>query len=378
MKWRLLEGGGQAYYELGVADSGDLIGLPREELEQTLETLEMMAGEIGASVIVVKEIEVPAVLASLAKRSGEWAGKGARKGDGSPDGGYSTVETDDSLSATDDSEDLSATVMWNKAAAHSNEPVFSMDPDLDDPEGEIPATRFMIDLEIFSVFKPRPMRVRINNHPHYAHSTGGKNKRIKKHKHLSMLSSSPTTTHQVLPHAEASTENGKSQLRRQGRDRRRDEKRKALEARATHAVDAEEAGPRQDTIKVVPPSSEDDPLVISLEALHVGIVEEPTSIFPVAESATFDVVGNVGDLDDDDDDDVFASLPTAVPSFPTFSAHSTGESHLDVDAAAIGFVSALEADGGKKEEPRLIVEALVVRKMSLGEAFLDFGGFQMI
>ena len=74
LKWRLLEGGGQAYYELGVADSGDLIGLPREELEQSLETLEMLAGEIGASVIVVKEIEVPAALASLAKRSGEWAG----------------------------------------------------------------------------------------------------------------------------------------------------------------------------------------------------------------------------------------------------------------------------------------------------------------
>ncbi len=29
LKWRLLEGGGQAYYELGVADSGALVGLPR-------------------------------------------------------------------------------------------------------------------------------------------------------------------------------------------------------------------------------------------------------------------------------------------------------------------------------------------------------------
>jgi hypothetical protein len=28
-------------------------------------------------------------------------------------------------------------------------------------------------------------------------------------------------------------------------------------------------------------------------------------------------------------------------------------------------------------EPRLIVEALVVRKMSLEEAFLDFGGFSV-
>lgn len=41
MKWRLLEGGGQAYYELGVADSGMLVGLPRAELEQSLETLEV-------------------------------------------------------------------------------------------------------------------------------------------------------------------------------------------------------------------------------------------------------------------------------------------------------------------------------------------------
>ncbi|EJD35441.1 hypothetical protein AURDEDRAFT_93093 [Auricularia subglabra TFB-10046 SS5] len=61
LKWRLLEGGGQAYYELGVADSGQLVGLCRTELEATLETLEAMAGEIGASVIIVKEIEVPAM-----------------------------------------------------------------------------------------------------------------------------------------------------------------------------------------------------------------------------------------------------------------------------------------------------------------------------
>ena len=382
MKWRLLEGGGQAYYELGVADSGDLIGLPREELEQSLETLEMMAGEIGASVIVVKEIEVPAVLATLAKRSGERAGGSVRIEDGTHDGGYSTVETDDSASGAEvdfESDDLSATVVLDKAVAHPNESlssVFSMDPELDDPDGEISTTRYMIDLEISSVFKPRPMRARMHNHPHYAHSTGGKNKRIKKHKHLSMLSSSPTTTHQTASYGEASAENTKSQMRRQGRDRRRDEKRKALEARATHAVDAEGASSRQDTIKVVPAATEDGALIISLEALHVDIVEEPTArMVPVAESATLDV-GPVGDLDDDDDD-VFASPTTAVPSFTTFSAHSTGESHLDVDAAAIGVVRALEADG-KKEEPRLIVEALVVRKMSLGEAFLDFGGFSMI
>ncbi len=59
LKWRLLEGGGQAYYELGVADSGALIGLEKSNMEKTLGTLEAMAGEIGASVVVVREVEVP-------------------------------------------------------------------------------------------------------------------------------------------------------------------------------------------------------------------------------------------------------------------------------------------------------------------------------
>jgi hypothetical protein len=58
MKWRLLEGGGQAIYELGVADSGALIGLTRDNLNATLDTLHAMAAEIGARVVISKEIEV--------------------------------------------------------------------------------------------------------------------------------------------------------------------------------------------------------------------------------------------------------------------------------------------------------------------------------
>ena len=60
MKWRLLEGGGQAIYELGVADSGALVGLVPNDLRATLDTLHAMAAEIGARVIVSKEIEVTA------------------------------------------------------------------------------------------------------------------------------------------------------------------------------------------------------------------------------------------------------------------------------------------------------------------------------
>lgn len=60
MKWRLLEGGGQAIYELGVADSGALVGLVPNDLRATLNTLHAMASEIGARVIIAKEIEVTA------------------------------------------------------------------------------------------------------------------------------------------------------------------------------------------------------------------------------------------------------------------------------------------------------------------------------
>jgi len=59
LKWRLLEGGGQAIYEIGVADSGQLVGLTQGELEESLETLERMADELGATMLISRAIEVP-------------------------------------------------------------------------------------------------------------------------------------------------------------------------------------------------------------------------------------------------------------------------------------------------------------------------------
>ena len=426
MKWRLLEGGGQAYYELGVADSGDLIGLPREELEQSLETLEMMAGEIGASVIVVKEIEVPAALAGLAKRSGEWAGAAKRRARRQSNslssvGGYTTgtteTETDpDSCSGTDldlsveETEDLSVTVVLEKnpnTSRHDSSssliPIFSMDLDQEldpadaaDDERLVVQNRFSIDLEISSVFKPRPMRPQIHNNPHYAHLSGGKNKRTKKHKHLDMLSSTNTYVtneendhdpHKSHAHEHSSNSNHKDHNRRRGRDKRREEKRKALEAHATQAVDTAGNLTRQDTLipaavaihdnagdlsrqdTLIPASStshDSDVLIIGLESLHVSLVEEPSSV-------TNEDLGSAEELDDND---VFATPLTAIPSFPTFSASDTAESHLD--AAVINIVGAMGAISGEKEQQsRLIVEALVVRKMSMEEGFLDFGGFSL-
>jgi hypothetical protein len=78
--------------------------------------------------------------------------------------------------------------------------------------------------------------------------------------------------------------------------------------------------------------------------------------------------------DGDGDDDVFPSPLTATPGpFTAFASQLTAPvennaySKDDVDDGA-----------GAGAAPRLIVEALVVRKMSLEEAFLDFGGFALI
>ncbi|KAK9896665.1 hypothetical protein P389DRAFT_211373 [Cystobasidium minutum MCA 4210] len=58
LKWRLLEGGGEAIYELGVCDNGLLLGIDIDEIRYSLATLERMADGLGASVQVVRRMEV--------------------------------------------------------------------------------------------------------------------------------------------------------------------------------------------------------------------------------------------------------------------------------------------------------------------------------
>lgn len=48
LKWRIAEGQGEAIYELGVADNGDLHGLAADDLQQSYETLQRMAAELQA------------------------------------------------------------------------------------------------------------------------------------------------------------------------------------------------------------------------------------------------------------------------------------------------------------------------------------------
>jgi hypothetical protein len=440
LKWRLLEGGGQAYYELGVADSGALVGLPRAELEQSLETLEMMAGEIGASVIVVKEIEVPAAMAGIAAaQTDRWNGKRRRKAmidDGSSesstavDGTSATTETETEHSTDvdfeDDLEDMSMTLMLDgnnqrRRYSHthssgSSGSLFSMDPDLDPDPADSADTEpdddpappaqpyYSIDLEIMSVFKPRPMRARMHTHNHVLGPA--KMKRIKKLKHLPQtqppLVDDPSAGGDIdhkghHAHYRHTDEAGsgkqhqhhalsKNSHRRQTRERKRAEKRKALVAYATGNTDphtsiesdtlpsfSQEGDVDRVTLhEVVKPTLVETELVEGLEELHVSLGLEVAEVVSKADVPAVHLLA-ADDEDEEGDDDVFAS-PTVATSHATFIGGNTTTTYLS--APSCDLENGVQGDGAAHN--RLIVEALVVRKMSLDEAFLDFGGFALM
>ncbi|KAJ3207914.1 GTP binding protein [Dinochytrium kinnereticum] len=54
MKWRLAEGHGEAMYEVGVADDGEVVGLSPEDMEASLSTLEYMAEQLNADASVIR------------------------------------------------------------------------------------------------------------------------------------------------------------------------------------------------------------------------------------------------------------------------------------------------------------------------------------
>lgn len=54
MKWRLREGQGEAIYEIGVSDSGQLHGLVAADMSASLGTLQQMAVKLGASTTVLR------------------------------------------------------------------------------------------------------------------------------------------------------------------------------------------------------------------------------------------------------------------------------------------------------------------------------------
>ena len=373
----------------------------------------MMAGEIGASVVVVKEIEVPFGMVELVARRGGGDGKRRGKGkmeDGDTDTEVQTeteTETETESPSDTDGDDLSGTVVLERDA------LFAMDleSDFDEPASQ---PRFAIDLEIASVFKPRPVRTRVHNHLHVAGTGGGKNKKVKKPKHLMPLNGNEPGVAIGDGNGDA-MERNKAHHRRQARDRKREEKRRALTAFAAQSVSVT-AGSAQ----VAAVDLDSSAIVHGLEQMHVTIKEPATLTVPsdgitftgVDVSSTGIEVSSTGidissrgieissqtissidislevqqDEDaDDDDDDVFAPPTTATP-FSTFPTTPGGESFLNVPATALAFPATFSSsgagsamNGGKAEkgETRLIVEALVVRKMALEEAFLDFGGFSL-
>ncbi|THU93295.1 hypothetical protein K435DRAFT_779897 [Dendrothele bispora CBS 962.96] len=310
LKWRLLEGGGQAYYELGVSDSGLLVGLTRDDLDTSLETLEMMAGEIGASVIVVKEVEVPGRMAEMAKRQEDYRRRGERGGfyvgsaESTTSTGTVTTETETEETEIEQDESTSASASPSPSLHPANgtgsagldgTDLFSMDPDIDslaDSEltSNIPSATHttvvsLLSLEISSVFKPRPARTRDQlstlNPGHtrrrdakkekwkekeakqlkWKEKNGSKDKNKGKDRDRgytsTMIYADDNANNNDEDEDEEENEkekdvNWKSTNRRLTRDRKREERRKALVAAATESLAAREAGAgTQSVVKTV-------------------------------------------------------------------------------------------------------------------------------
>ncbi|GJJ07501.1 hypothetical protein Clacol_001703 [Clathrus columnatus] len=284
LKWRLLEGGGQAYYELGVADSGYLIGLSRSDLEASLETLEMMAGEIGASVVIVKEVELPAILSTkgvLNPILGIPISKFTFSGH--VDGEYAEASTDNQQTS------VNAETIGKESKNDDDE-----DDMIYSSEGKLPIERFFLtqeftnslidyDIEISTVYKPRPHRSR------------------------SRLIAVNTTERQTVSGNNVKAKTGKW-TKPKSKKRLRDD-------------DKHESGS---------------------SVVNTPIELEP-SIASVTSSSMNDVIPKLHALTLDDT--------------PTFASDATHPSQSITP------------------EPRFIVEALIVRKLTLEEAFLDFGGF---
>lgn len=284
----MLEGGGHAYYELGVADSGHLVGLSRADLEASLETLEMMAGKIGASVVVVKEVEIPGGLSSgnglnsilklppgLAEEdhgvsfAKERTAPGAKlevdvpRIEGEANSQIHSCDTRDSGDVSRSLETATSRIFLTHESLKNSEPLISY------------------DIEICTVYKPRPQRT----HPHLTVSSKQENVGFNKPK--------PRNCKWV---------NGKR-------------------------VRFEMRGGNKD--KDLFPSS------------PVTGIKLETSI-PVISSPTDSIVSKIKALTLDD-----TNVSTSYPNMP------------------------------RTPGSRFIVEALVVRKLALGEAYIDFGGFAM-
>jgi len=58
MKYRLEEGGGEAFYIIGVSDNGEVLGLSESELDKSLEILSKIASIINAKIVHIRKVQV--------------------------------------------------------------------------------------------------------------------------------------------------------------------------------------------------------------------------------------------------------------------------------------------------------------------------------
>lgn len=324
LKWRLLEGGGQALYQIGVADSGTLIGLTRPDLERSLETLEVMAGEIGASVIVVREVEVRGgaeggVTHSTDLGLDEW---NRRRGYHTIKPSSSTVQTAwgpaikdmvdtdaDEGTTTETDADTDADES-SKAPTDSDTPgMFSMDIE--------PSVTFA--LAISSVYKPRTPSA--SPSPALTPSSQQSGRRNKKPPNpLYQKPKNFETGEKTQTKGEA-----KALTRKLARERKRDSRQAQMSAASPTAPS--------------PPKPVESNLMVEMH--------RTSSLTPSPDPTA--------------DQELLDSLRALALTDSTSATVNQEPPLLKLDSPP--------------DEPRLIVEVLVVRKLSLSEAFLDFEGF---
>lgn len=356
-----------------------------------------MAGEIGASVIVVKEIEVPPAMVALADKvseyidpeTGEWTDKMVNKRSrGLPHWDLDMESTDASSTDVDleeppsdiptpaDISDPSTTFVKSGhlltsnperptaqsspfiAALDDDLALFSMEPEpaftidsSDEPLPEHVADHSILtdatsslNIEISSVYKPRPVRRRIVPSASGSYASARKGIKIK------AKEKRPHPWHQSPPNATSASDDGlsipnrqetRALQRRLARDKRREEKRMVSATIAATGSVVAEHGP-------------------------IPGAERETPIGPILEDEAAELVVGMNRL--------------AVDVEPSQAVASSVESESiladAIDITEPGLRIPMKASH-RSTEPRLIVEAMVVRKMSIEDAFLDFGGFSL-
>jgi len=333
LKWRLLEGGGQAYYELGVADSGQLVGLTRQNLDRSLETLEAMAGEIGASVVVVKEIEVPPSMFEPAN-SNVMLPKGKTMGNGKPKG----AERPGKAFRSRPSDWGAVEIVRGNSA-----PTLATDKDA--------LANGVSTKEHLGSQEEVCLTVRISPHPvipELPPSDDGSPSPISPTSDDGMFPLDPVAELQLfsttLSLAERPSPNSRSSS-----------------SRGSQRGISNPAFRAPDQIYTFSPSphlgssSNSEQVKKDLDTLHV----------PLATSSNGSINANANGNGDENGAKLGSPIhPIQIPK-------------KSKDAKKLAPQIATTAYTGPISEPRLIVEALVVRKLSADEAFLDFGGFTL-